>query len=80
MSHGMPFHPQGQSLNSRQARDHAPSDYENILGDALERAFAAGVHDLEGVVRGLMDYGVPAPEGKTWDAALLAGELKRLGR
>ncbi len=75
----MQFHPNGQSLNPHQTRDRAPSDYENLLGDALERSFAAGVQDIEGVVQGLIDYGVPAPEGKSWNAALLESELKRLG-
>ena len=75
----MQFHPKGQSLNSHQHREQAPSDYENLLGDALERAFAAGVHDLDGVVQGLVDYGVPAPAGQSWNASLLATELKRLG-
>ena len=76
----MQFHPKGQFLNPHQHRDREPSDYENVLGDALERSFAAGVHDLEGVVKGLLDYGVPAPEGRAWSVDLLAAELKRLGR
>lgn len=76
----MQFHPKGQSLNPHQHRDHEPSDYENLLGDALERSFAAGVHDLDGVVQGLVDYGVPAPGGQSWSKDLLAAELKRLGQ
>ncbi len=76
----MQFHPKGQSLNPHQTRHREPSDYENVLGDALERSFAAGIHDLDGIVRGLLEYGVPAPEGKSWSADLLAAELKRLGQ
>lgn len=76
----MQFHPRGQALNPHQHRDHEPSDYENVLGDALERSFAAGVHDLDGIVKGLIDYGVPAPQGKTWTSEFLASELKRLGQ
>ena len=74
----MNFHPKGQFLKVHQHRDRDPSDYENLLGDGLERAFAAGVHDLEGVVAGLIEYGVPAPNGQSWSAELLAAELKRL--
>ena len=76
----MQFHPKGQSLNSHQHRDREPSDYENVLGDSLERSFAAGVQDLQGLVQGLLDYGVPAPGGKSWNTQLLAEELKRLGQ
>ena len=32
-------------LNPHQARDREPDDYQNLLGDAIERAYAAGVHD-----------------------------------
>ena len=29
-------------LNPHQARDREPDDYQNLLGDAIERSFAAG--------------------------------------
>ena len=74
----MSFHPEGQFLEVHQTRDRTPGEYENLMGDALERAFAAGVEDIEGVVQGLIDYGVPAPGGQSWNAALLQAELKRL--
>ena len=74
----MNFHPKGQYLEVHQTRAREPSDYENILADSLERSFAAGVHDLEGLVQGLIGYGVPAPNGQTWSAEFLAAELKRL--
>ncbi|MGE3245246.1 MAG: recombinase-like helix-turn-helix domain-containing protein [Beijerinckiaceae bacterium] len=75
----MQFHPEGQYLDVHQTRDREPSEYENLLGDALERSFAAGVTDLEGVVTGLVDYGVPGPDGQSWSVELLRAELKRLG-
>ena len=34
-------------LNPHQARDREPDDYQNLLGDAIERAYAAGIHDLD---------------------------------
>ncbi len=61
-----------------------PTAYENLLGDAIERAFAAGIHDLDGIVRMLNDTGPagpdPAgPDGEPWTAARLEAELARLG-
>jgi hypothetical protein len=73
------FHPRGQYLEVHQTRDRVPSDYENLLGDALERAFASGVTEIEGIVDELIGYGVPAPNGQSWSTELLASELKRLG-
>ena len=35
-------------LNPHQARDREPDAYQNLLGDAIERCYAAGVHDLAG--------------------------------
>ena len=75
----MQFHPKGQYLEVHQTRDKEPGDYENLLGDALERAFAAGVTEISRLVQELADYGVPAPGGQSWSEDLLRAELKRLG-
>ncbi len=56
-----------------------PSACENLLGDAIERAFAAGIHDLDGMVRLLHDTGPAGPDGEPWTAARLEAELARLG-
>lgn len=56
-----------------------PTAYENLLGDAIERAFAAGIHDLDGIVRMLNDTGPAGPDGEPWTAARLEAELARLG-
>jgi hypothetical protein len=66
-------------LNPHQARDRAPDDYQNLLGDAIERAFAAGVQDLPSLVAWLNEAGVPAPNGQPWTAELFQKEMKRLG-
>jgi len=66
-------------LNPHQARDRMPDDYQNLLGDAIERAFAAGVHDLAGLVARLNEASVPAPGGRPWTAELFEKEMKRLG-
>ncbi len=56
-----------------------PTAYENLLGDAIERAFAAGIHDLDGIMRMLNDTGPASPDGGPWTAARLEAELARLG-
>ena len=66
-------------LKVHQSRARAPSDYENLLGDALEASFAAGIHELAGIAAKLEHDCVPAPDGQPWTAELLAKELKRLG-
>jgi phage tail tape-measure protein len=74
----MTFHPEGQYLEIHQTRDRTPGEFENLMGDALERAFATGIDDIDSVVQALVDYGVPAPDGQSWNADLLQAELKRL--
>ncbi len=66
-------------LNQHQARDREPDDYQNLLGDAIERSFAAGVHDLPGLVAALNEARLPAPDGQAWTAELFQKEMKRLG-
>lgn len=66
-------------LNPHQARDREPDDYQNLLGDAIERAFADGVHDLAGVVERLNEVRVPSPNGQVWTAELFEKEMRRLG-
>jgi len=69
---------QEQYLDPHQTRDREPTDYENLLGDALEKAFARGVHELEAICAALIEDCVPSPGGKPWSPALLESELKRL--
>ena len=66
-------------LNPHQARDCPPDDYQNLLGDAIERAFAAGIHDLPGLVGRLNEANVPSPNGAPWTPSLFRKEMKRLG-
>lgn len=69
----------GRYLDPHQARRRPPTPYEDLLGDALERAFAAGHHDLDGVVASLNRGGPSAPEGQPWSAELFEREMARLG-
>lgn len=70
--------PQSQYLNPHQTRKREPDTYENLLGDAIERCFAAGVHDAEAIAARLNEDCVPAPGGKSWSADLFKQEVKRL--
>ncbi len=67
-------------LDPHQARKRPPDDYENLLADSLERAFAKGVHDLEGLVGYLNESQVPAPGGQPWTVELYQSEMRRLGQ
>jgi hypothetical protein len=66
-------------LNPLQARDREPDDYQNLLGDAIERAYAAGIDDVAGLVASLNEVAVPAPNGQPWTTELFQREMKRLG-
>lgn len=53
-------------MNPRQAQRREPTDYENLLGDALEAAFADGAWELDALVARLNADGIRTPEGKAW--------------
>ncbi|MGE4340572.1 MAG: recombinase-like helix-turn-helix domain-containing protein [Pigmentiphaga sp.] len=61
-----------------QARSKPTTAYENMLGDAIERAFAAGIHDLEGLVGYLNRSGLPRPTGQPWTVESYPTEIARL--
>jgi len=62
-----------------QTRDREPTEYENLLGDALERIFAGGATELPEVVQGLNELAAPSPSGQPWTEALFLSEMQRLG-
>lgn len=66
-------------LDPYQARQRTPTTYEDLLGDAIERAFATGVHDLAGLVERLNDSGLASPSGKAWTEATYREEMAVLG-
>jgi hypothetical protein len=66
------------STNPRQAQRRAPSDYENLLGDALEAAFAAGAWELDALVAKLNADGIRTPDGHEWSAANFEQIISRL--
>jgi hypothetical protein len=71
--------PQKQYLVIHQTRDREPTDYENLLADAIEQAYAQGVQELDALVARLNTDCVPSPGGKPWTTELFASEMKRLG-
>jgi hypothetical protein len=71
--------PTDRYLNPHQARERAPTAYESLLGDAIERAFGAGVHDLDGLVAALNRSGPNAPNGEPWTAESFQALMARLG-
>ena len=62
-----------------QHRAAAPTAYESLLGDSIERAFAAGIHDLERLVAFLNEGGPSGPNGQPWTATTYCDEMARLG-
>jgi hypothetical protein len=65
-------------MNPRQAQRRAPTDYENLLGDALEAAFAGGARELGELVSRLNADGIRTPDGREWTAANFESILKGL--
>ncbi|VCU71194.1 hypothetical protein PIGHUM_03275 [Pigmentiphaga humi] len=69
---------QDRYLEPHQARRRPPTEWESLLGDSLERAFATGMHELAPIVEYLNRAGPPAPNGQAWTEVLLQAELARL--
>ncbi|RJF92797.1 hypothetical protein D3871_26750 [Noviherbaspirillum saxi] len=65
-------------LNPHQARRRQPTAYEDLLGDSIERAYAAGVHDLAGLVAHLNRTGPNCPAGGVWTEDSYRAEIARL--
>ena len=70
---------QDRYLQPHQARQRPATTYEDLLGDAIERAFGDGVHDLAGLVERLNDSGLATPSGQRWTEDLYRQEMAKLG-
>ena len=66
-------------LEPHQARVAAPTPFEDLLGDAIERAYAQGIHELAPLVAYLNQSGPSAPNGAPWTPELFCAEMARLG-
>ncbi|MGE0314093.1 MAG: recombinase-like helix-turn-helix domain-containing protein [Lautropia sp.] len=67
-------------LEPHQARLRAPTRYEDLLGDAIERAFQSGIADLAALVAHLNASGLATPSGDAWTAERYCSEMAELGR
>lgn len=66
-------------MQPHQARKNPPTPYEDLLGDSIERAFAAGAQEPSDIVQHLNTYGPFAPNGLAWTEPMFRSEMKRLG-
>jgi hypothetical protein len=67
-------------LEPHQARRRPPTDYENMLGDAIEAAFAAGAWELDALVARLNTDAVRMPDGREWTTESFKTLMAELGR
>ena len=67
-------------LEPHQARQRPPTQYENLLGDAIERAFAQGITGLPELVAYLNEVGPRAQNAATWTEENFQAEMARLGQ
>jgi hypothetical protein len=61
-----------------QTRKAEPTQYENDLGDALEKVFESGAAEIDDVVKGLNAIGFRSPEGQPWTVERFAAEMRTL--
>jgi hypothetical protein len=61
-----------------QNRKAEPTQYENDLGDALERVFGTGATELADVVDELNRIGFRTPDGSPWTTERFCAEMAAL--
>ncbi len=66
-------------LEPHQARTRKPTAFEDLLGDSIERAFAAGHHELDALISYLNNAGPLGPDGQAWTSENFQAEMARLG-
>ena len=66
-------------LNPHQARTRPPTSYEDLLGDAIERAFGAGHWELDALIASLNKSGPLGPNGQPWTPDSFQATIKILG-
>lgn len=54
--------------------------YEEKLAGSIQEIFGRGTHDLPGLVEGLNDMGLNAPDGLPWTQESFRDEMRRMGR
>ena len=66
-------------LEPHQARRREPTTFEDLLGDAIERAFAQGAYTLPELVACLNQTGPSSENGQPWAEQGLQTLMARLG-
>jgi hypothetical protein len=67
-------------LQPKQIQRRQPTNYESLLGDAIERAFGAGIHELAGLVESLNGQSTTTPAGEPWTEANYRRIMAELSR
>ena len=81
MLNSIPIHAlQERYIEPHQARMRPPTTYEDLLGDAIERAFGAGHWALDALVSYLNQSGPPGPNGAPWTEETFQSVMKTLGQ
>jgi hypothetical protein len=62
-----------------QTRYNSPTEYENMMGEALMEIFELDIVQLSQVVNKLNEMGVKSPDGKLWTQENFEIEMARLG-
>lgn len=71
--------PTDRYLEPYQARQRVPTTFEDLLGDAIERAFAQGAHTLPELVDCLNQTCPSSENGQPWTEQGLQTLMARLG-
>lgn len=80
MLNSIPIHAlQERYIDPHQARKRPPTTYEDLLGDAIERAFAAGHWELDALVAYLNQSGPLGTNGEPWTTETFQSVMKMLG-
>ena len=66
-------------LEPHQARTRKPTAHEDLLGDSIERAYAAGHHELDALLAYVNQAGPLAPNSLPWTPESFQAEMARLG-
>ena len=66
-------------LQPHQARQRPSTSFEDLLGDAIERAFGQGHWELDALVAYLNKSGPAGPNGQAWTAESFQQVMKTLG-
>ncbi len=74
----MAHHPAELYNETPQSRTKAPTNYESLLGDSIERAFGSGIQDLDGLIQYLNTAGPSGPNGQAWTPESYKQEMVRL--